>query len=189
VDSEDDLQTFDGWLKYQGLDATSMAIEALTNWRTIYDEARQQTETNPAVGLMKLGTSYHSSGITLHVKSYGRKVLPPQKRQPLTGPFTGFTDLGIDSGFSPKGVGEICNPAAFSGVVKVASGTLGPRHGAIGTALVERGLKLPADYYTWANEIVAQGFFLMWTRMSSSPFCGRNRCSVKRSSRASYGQA
>jgi len=38
-------------------------------------------------------TSYHLDG-TLHMKSHGRKVLPPTKRQPLTGMFRGTEPLG-----------------------------------------------------------------------------------------------
>ena len=89
-------------------------------------------------------TSYHRDG-TLHMKSHDRKVLTPQKRQPLTGPFRGTEDLGIECGYAPKGVGAICDPAAFSSVVEVPAGILGPRHGAVGVALVEPGHS-PPDY-------------------------------------------
>lgn len=101
-------------------------------------------------------TSYHLDG-TRHMKSHDRKVLPRQKRQPLTGLFRGTEDLGIEVGFAPKGAGAICDTAAFSGVVEVASGVLGPRHGAVGVALVEPGLE-PPDY-TWGYEIVTQTVF------------------------------
>src|SRR5262249_15204126 len=101
-------------------------------------------------------TSYHLDG-TLHRKSHNRKVLPPQERQPLTGPFRGTVDLGIEGGFAPKGTGAICDPAAFSGVVEVPIGILGPRHGVVAVALVERGHE-PPDY-TWGHEIVVQRVF------------------------------
>jgi hypothetical protein len=101
-------------------------------------------------------TSYHLDG-TLHVKSHNRKALTPQKRQPLTGPFRGTEDLGIDAGYAPKGVGAICDPAAFSGVVEVPAGVLGPRHGAVGVFLVEPGHALPD--YTWGYEVVTQTVF------------------------------
>src|SRR5206468_2452289 len=74
-----------------------------------------------------------------HMKSYGRKPLPPQKRQPLTGVFRGEEDLGSYYGHSPKGVGAICDPTTFSGVVRVAPGVLGPRHSGVTVHLVEPG--------------------------------------------------
>src|SRR5438552_14170056 len=57
----------------------------------------------------------------------------------------------------PKGIGAICDPAAFSGVVEVPTGTLGPRHGAVAVALVEPDHELPD--YTWAYEIICQKVF------------------------------
>jgi hypothetical protein len=186
--SEDDLQTFDGWLRYQAVGTLTEA--ELATWRGIFEDANQCSVANPKVGLMNLPpvpgefkyavavgegadlwlvlwvrrspkgeffvirpmrdrdwnphTSYHLDG-TLHVKSHNRKALTPQKRQPLTGPFRGTVDLGIESGYAPKGVGAICDPTAFSGVVEVPSGVLGPRHGAVGVFLVEPGHALP-DY-------------------------------------------
>jgi hypothetical protein len=68
-------------------------------------------------------TSYHLDG-TLHMKSYERKFGPPQKRQTLSGPFRGAEHLGAYGGHGPKGVGAICDPSAFSGVVEVPSGVL-----------------------------------------------------------------
>jgi hypothetical protein len=198
--SEDDLKTFEGWLKYQAVGTLTEA--GLATWRGFFDEARRQCEANPKVGLMKLQpvpgefkyavavkegadlwlvlwvrcsrkgeffvmkpmgdrdsdihTSYHLDG-TRHMKSNDRKTLTPQKRQPLTGQFRGTEDLGIDAGYAPKGVGAICDPAAFSGVVEVPAGVLGPRHGAVGVFLVEPGYVLPD--YTWAYEVVTQTVF------------------------------
>jgi hypothetical protein len=51
-------------------------------------------------------TSYHLDG-TLHMKSYDYRVLPPQKRQPLTGAFRGSEPRGMYMGHDPKGVGAI----------------------------------------------------------------------------------
>ena len=81
--------------------------------------------------------SYHLDG-TLHIKSYGVTALE-RKNQPLTGTFQGSEDLGSHAGHGPKGVGAICDPAAFSGVVRVAPGVLGPRHGEVKLDLVEPG--------------------------------------------------
>jgi len=37
--SEDDLNTFEGWMKHQGFDGTArMAPDALEIWRGLYDE-------------------------------------------------------------------------------------------------------------------------------------------------------
>jgi hypothetical protein len=73
----------------------------------------------------------------MNIKSYGQKVVTPNKRQPLTGPFTGTESLAVFSGYAPKSVGAICDPQAFTGVVEVAPGVLGPRDGAVAVDLVE----------------------------------------------------
>ena len=52
--SEDDLKTFGGWLRYQGIDASTTPAEELANWQRIFDEAQRQCAANPKVGLMKL---------------------------------------------------------------------------------------------------------------------------------------
>jgi hypothetical protein len=50
--SEDDLQTFEGWLKYQG-DAALTAPEELETRRRSYEEMRERMAANPKVGRMK----------------------------------------------------------------------------------------------------------------------------------------
>ncbi len=52
--SEDDLKSFDGWLRYQAIDATEITPEELETWRRIFEEARQRSAVNLNVGLMKL---------------------------------------------------------------------------------------------------------------------------------------
>ena len=52
--SEDDLQTFEGWSRYQAIDATAITQEELATWRRIFEEARQRCTANPKIGLMKL---------------------------------------------------------------------------------------------------------------------------------------
>ena len=182
--NEDDLKTFEGWLRYQAVDAATTAPEELEMWRRLFDEARERSSAIPKVGLMKLQpvpgehryavavregsdlwltlwvrrsrkgeffvmvprgdrdwdphTSYHLDG-TLHMKSHGRTVLPPTKRQPLTGAFRGTEHLGGFFGHGPKSVGAICDPTAFSGVVEVAPGVLGPRDGGVTVDLVQPG--------------------------------------------------
>jgi hypothetical protein len=51
--SEDDLLTFEGFLKYQGVPASSTP-EELKVFRGLFDEAMRRRETSPKVGLMKL---------------------------------------------------------------------------------------------------------------------------------------
>jgi hypothetical protein len=38
--SEDDLDTFEGWLRYQAVDPTTVTADELANWRSLFDEAR-----------------------------------------------------------------------------------------------------------------------------------------------------
>ena len=181
---EDDLQTFEGWLRSRAVDAATTAPEELVMLRHLFEEARERSATSPKVGLMKLQpihgehryavavqegadlwltlwvrrsrkgeffimmprggqgwdphTSYHLDG-TLHMKSYDRTVFTPERRQPLTGAFRGSEHLGAYYGHAPKRVGAICDPTAFSGVVEVAPGVLGPRHGGVTVDLVEPG--------------------------------------------------
>jgi hypothetical protein len=37
---EDDLKTFDGWLRYQAIDPITLPPEQLENWRRVYEEAK-----------------------------------------------------------------------------------------------------------------------------------------------------
>ena len=53
--SEDDLQTFEGWLRYQAIDTRTQTAEELAWWRGVFEEGRQRSATHPKVGLMKLG--------------------------------------------------------------------------------------------------------------------------------------
>ena len=53
--SEDDLHTFEGWLKYQGVDGATAPPDELAMWRGLFDEAkRAQFVPTPKVGLMLL---------------------------------------------------------------------------------------------------------------------------------------
>jgi hypothetical protein len=52
--SEDDLETFEGWLRYQGFDAATLAPDELADWRDIFDNGRKDSLATPKVGLMKL---------------------------------------------------------------------------------------------------------------------------------------
>jgi hypothetical protein len=198
--SEDDLKKFEGWLKYQAIDAAATTPDQLAMWRRLFEEARERSATAPKVGRMKfkpvhglhryavailegsdlwltlwvkrspkgeffifypsadrsrnVHTSYHLDG-TLHMKSYGHKTIT-YKRQPLTGTFQGSVSLGMYAGHSPKSVGAICDPTAFSGVVEVAPGVLGPRDGMVTVDLVEPGHEPTAYPYF---KIVAKQVF------------------------------
>jgi hypothetical protein len=52
--SEDDLETFEGWVRYQGFDAATLAPDELADWRDVFDKARKDSLATPKVGLMKL---------------------------------------------------------------------------------------------------------------------------------------
>ena len=51
---EDDLLTFEGYLKYQAIDPTLLTPEELREWQDIFKEAEERRETSPKVGLMKI---------------------------------------------------------------------------------------------------------------------------------------
>jgi hypothetical protein len=181
---EDDLKTFEGWLRYQGFDPSGLTPDELAQWRAIFDEISKSP--TPKVGFMKLRsvpgehryavavregpdlwltlwvrrsrkgeffvivprakegcdphTSYHLNG-TFHSKSFDHKF-GTQRRQPLTGAFRGAEHLGAYAGHGPKGVGAICDRAAFSGPLEVLPGLLGPRNGSVAVDLAEPNVEL-----------------------------------------------
>jgi hypothetical protein len=52
--SEDDLDTFEGWLKFQGIDPENKPADQLSQWKDIYSKVRAASAAAPKVGLMKL---------------------------------------------------------------------------------------------------------------------------------------
>jgi hypothetical protein len=52
--SEDDLLTFDGYLKYQAVDPAALTPDELAMWRCYFDEAARSRSRAPKLGLMKL---------------------------------------------------------------------------------------------------------------------------------------
>jgi hypothetical protein len=198
--SENDLQTFEGWLRYQAPDATPTP-EELVILQPLFEDGRKRRATSRKVGRMKLQpvlgeyryavavregsdlwltlwvrrsrkgeffimvprgdgggdphTSYHLNG-NLHMKGHDLKLLPPQKRQPLTDAFRGSEHLGEYPGHFPKSVGAICDPTAFSGVVEVAPGVLGPKHGVVTVDLVEPGHE--PTWFPWTQIVTRQVF-------------------------------
>jgi hypothetical protein len=199
---EDDLNTFEGWLKYQAIDPSEVSPEELALLRSEFDKATAKQLANPKVGLMKLKplllagehryavavrdgadlwlalwlkrnkkgefvvliprtepgwdqhATYHLDGKD-HWKSYKKHVWNRTKRQPLTSPFRGAEHLGSFAGYEPKGVGAMCDPAAFNGIVEVPLGVLGPRHGSVVIDLVEPGHEPPR----WLEPIVLSKVF------------------------------
>ncbi len=73
-----------------------------------------------------------------------------------TGAFRGSEHLGAYYGHAPKSVGAICDPMAFSGVVKVAPNVLGPKHGAVTVDLLEPSQE-PTEF-PWAQNVTRQVF-------------------------------
>jgi len=198
--SEDDLDTFEGWLRYQAVDLATIPADQLTPWRELYDEMKAARAATPKVGLMKLRpgehryavalrdgadlwltlwvrrspkgdvyvfqprsdrrwnphTSYHRDG-TLHLKGHDHKFFV-QQRQPLTGSFRGTEHLGAYAGHGGKGIGAVCDPKDFSGVIEVAPGILGPKHGNVAVDLVAPG-GAPMDLMMHDHEEVARQEF------------------------------
>ena len=198
--TEDDLSTFEGWLKYQGFDAAQLSPDELAMWRDTFEDVRRSSSATAKVGLMKLRVitgeyryavavrdggdlwltlwvrrspkgeffvmmprgdrgsdphmSYHLDG-TLHSKSYRHKSDLSRTLQPLTGTFRGTAHLGAYGGHGPKGVGAICDPSAFNGVVEIPPGVLGPRDGQVVVDLVEPG----CEPLKWFSPVVQQKIF------------------------------
>jgi hypothetical protein len=58
--SEDDLNTFEGWLKYQAIDLATLTPDELKQWREVFEEG--QKNKDPKMGLMQLkALSLHPS--------------------------------------------------------------------------------------------------------------------------------
>jgi hypothetical protein len=81
-------------------------------------------------------TSYHRDG-RMHSKSLG-KAFGVKQLQPITSAFRGTEHLGMFAGHSPKKLGAVCDPAAFSGIVEFAPGVLGPRDGVVVVDLIQQ---------------------------------------------------
>jgi hypothetical protein len=52
--SEDDLNTFDGYLRYQAIDPTTTPPDVLRQFREMFEEAQKKKATTPKFGTMKL---------------------------------------------------------------------------------------------------------------------------------------
>lgn len=192
--SEDDIESFDIWLQYQGINSASLSADDLKIWKDSHNDAVKWAKESPKVGVMLIPpmqpgenfyavaveggenlwlalwvkrsvrgdfyvliprgnksanhhTSYHCDG-TFHSKDFGCKS-PYGKRQATTGIFRGIERLGTFGCHAPKLVGAICEPSAFSGVVRVKAGLLGPKHGRISVDLIEPDF--PLDRSEWEH--------------------------------------
>jgi hypothetical protein len=201
--TEEELNTFEGWARYQMFDIGNASASELEVLLSAFEDARARAARRP-MGRMKLRvlrqgefryavgvregeslwlvlwihrtplpkpgvyvnhltgergrhphTSYHSDG-TLWMKSHDRVMAKSYKRQPLTGAFRGVEHMGTSAGFAPRGVGAVCDPLDFSGVVEVPAGVLGPVAGSIAVDLVEPGREPTPIPWT---RIVAQKVF------------------------------
>src|SRR5262245_29895352 len=85
--------------------------------------------------------SYHLNGI-FHQKSRGAVMGSRLRRQPLTAAFKGIEDLGVYAGHGGRSIGAVCDPAAFTGIVIVEPGILGPIDGSVAIDLMEPGWTL-----------------------------------------------
>ena len=52
--SEDNVQTFQGWLKYQGIEAGALSPQDIEMWRSIFDDVEKGRLARTKVGMMKL---------------------------------------------------------------------------------------------------------------------------------------
>ena len=77
------------------------------------------------------------------------------QRQPLTGVFKGREHLGAYGGHGSTSIGAICDPAAFTRMVIVGPGRLGPRDGFVVVDLVEPGSE-PQPFHD--DQVIRQVF-------------------------------
>jgi len=69
--SEEDLETFEGWLQYQGVAPTTS--EELETWLRLFEEVRQRSAASPKVGR---GASPDSSRTQDHLHLPERRARP-----------------------------------------------------------------------------------------------------------------
>ncbi len=51
--SEDDLNTFEGWLRFQAIDLVALQRDQLETWRALYNDAQHKRQSSPKMGLVK----------------------------------------------------------------------------------------------------------------------------------------
>jgi hypothetical protein len=67
--SEDNLKTFEGWLKLQGCNAATLTPEALAQLREAFAEVQKASAATPKVGLMKLRPGLHRYAVAIRDSS------------------------------------------------------------------------------------------------------------------------
>jgi hypothetical protein len=63
--TQDDLDTFDEWLRLQALDATMMTPDVLAMWRRIFDEGRARSLATPKARLRNLPPDEHRYAVAV----------------------------------------------------------------------------------------------------------------------------
>jgi hypothetical protein len=63
--NEDDLKTFEGWLRFQAVDAAVTPAEQLEMWRDLFREVREASDSAPKVGSMKLRPGEHRYAVAV----------------------------------------------------------------------------------------------------------------------------
>jgi hypothetical protein len=69
--SEGDLDSFEGWIKYQGFDAPALSPSDLEMWKSMYLDVRRRVANTPRVGQMKLRDSPGEYRIAVAVEDEG----------------------------------------------------------------------------------------------------------------------
>ena len=55
--SEDDLDTFEGWMKYQAVDISAQGATELQSWQSLFEQIRESVAVTPKLGRMQLDSN------------------------------------------------------------------------------------------------------------------------------------
>jgi hypothetical protein len=69
--SEDALDTFEGWIKYQGFEAAALSAADLEMWKSMYLDVKQRVAETPKVGRMKLPDAPNEFRIAVALEDNG----------------------------------------------------------------------------------------------------------------------
>src|SRR5690349_21771368 len=99
--SEDDLHTFEGWMRYQGFgDPSALGQEELVKWRGYFDESMERSAAVPKVGLMKLRATPGEHRYGVAIRDGADLWLTLWVRRSSKGEFFVFLPRG-DRGWNP----------------------------------------------------------------------------------------
>lgn len=185
--SEDDLLTFDGFLKYQAVDPAVCTQEEIEMWRDLFVEAMHRRATAPKVGLMKLrsvpGEQKYGVAIqrdadlwlTLWVRCspkgevfimYPRTSGNPHSSYHRDGTFhqKSFRFVGIREGLQPLGPDfkESEHLGTYAGHGS-SSGAVCDPNAFDGLVLIKPGILGP-KHGSVGVDLVAQGYEVTWRR-------------------------